>query len=119
SKKEFKQVVHLFENALFSLVSGMPPIPFTQKSAEQQDQHLAAWANSRLAVKRTGYQVLKRLSCAMYFASPETYASVGYPGPPVELVKSVLEARKAAATPPAMPPAPPTSPGAPAAGGAR
>ena len=50
-------------------------------------------ASSRLAVRRTGYQALKRLACAMYYASPEVYGSVGYPGPPVELVRSVSDAR--------------------------
>lgn len=94
SAKELKQLLALFENALFSLATLGPPTPFTQQTPAQQDRHLAAWAGSRLAVRRTGYQALKRLACAMYYASPEVYASVGYPGPPVELVRSVLGARR-------------------------
>lgn len=94
SAKELKQLLALFDNALFSLLTLGPPAPFTQQSAAQQDRHLAAWACSRLAVRRTGYQALKRLACAMYFASPETYASVGYPGPPLDLVRAVNEARR-------------------------
>jgi hypothetical protein len=62
--------------------------------AGEQDQHLRSWQNSRLAIRRTGFQAMKRLSCAIYFGSPDTYASVGYPGPPYELVKSVLGARR-------------------------
>ena len=93
SAKELKQLLALFDNGLFSLLTLGPPSPFTQQTPAQQDAHLAAWANSRLAVRRTGYQALKRLACAMYYASPEVYPSVGYPGPPVELVRSVSDVR--------------------------
>lgn len=94
--KDFKQLLALFDNSLFSLLGGGPPRPFTQMSAEDQDRHLARWAHSRLAVQRSGYQALKRLAGAIYFGSPETFASLGYPGPPYELVRAVNEARDAA-----------------------
>jgi hypothetical protein len=93
-RKDLKQLLALFDNALFSFVTGGPPRPFTQMDAAEQDQHLRSWQNSRLAIRRTGFQAMKRLSCAIYFGSPDTYASVGYPGPPYELVKSVLGARR-------------------------
>ncbi len=92
--KDLKQLLALFENALFSFVAGGPPRPFTQMTAAEQDAHLKSWQTSRLAIKRTGFQAMKRLSCALYFSDPKTFASVGYPGPPVELVRSVLESRK-------------------------
>jgi len=93
-RKDLKQLLALFDNALFSLVQGGPPRPFTAMSPEEQDAHLRRWETSRLAIQRTGYQAMKRLSCALYFSAPDTYASVGYPGPPYELVKSVLGARR-------------------------
>jgi hypothetical protein len=93
SAKELKQLLALFDNALFSLLTLGPPAPFTQQTKAQQDAQLAAWASSRLAVRRTGYQALKRLACAMYYSSPEVHPSVGYPGPPVELVRSVNDVR--------------------------
>jgi hypothetical protein len=92
--KDLKQLLALFDNALFSFLTGGPPKPFTQMDAAQQDAHLSAWENSRLAIRRTGFQAMKRLCCAVYLGSPETYASVGYPGPPYDLVKSVLEKNK-------------------------
>ena len=92
--KDLKQLLALFDNALFSFVSGGPPRPFTQMEPAEQDEHLHAWQSSRLAIKRTGFQAMKRLCCAIYFGAPETYASAGYPGPPYELVKSALESRK-------------------------
>ena len=93
-RKDLKQLLALFENALFGLLMGGPPRPFTKMTAGEQDRHLRSWQSSRLAIRRTGFQAMKRLTCAIYFASPETYASVGYGGPPYELVKSILGARK-------------------------
>jgi hypothetical protein len=93
-RKELKQLLALFDNALFSALQGGPPRPFTAMSPEQQDAHLRRWQTSRLALQRTGYQAMKRLCCALFFSAPETYASVGYPGPPYDLVKSVLGASR-------------------------
>ena len=47
------------------------------------DARLEAWRRSRVALLRSGYQALKRLAQATYFSSPEIYARLGYPGPPV------------------------------------
>jgi hypothetical protein len=93
-RKDLKQLLALFDNALFSLVQGGPPRPFTAMSPQDQDDHLRRWETSRLAIQRTGYQAMKRLCCALYFSTPVTYASVGYAGPPYDLVKSVLGARR-------------------------
>jgi hypothetical protein len=94
SAKDLKQLLALFDNALFSVVTGGPPRPFTRMAPEEQDAHLERWATSRLAVRRTGFQALKRLAAALYYSSPLTYASVGYPGPPYELVRSVNASRR-------------------------
>jgi len=101
--RDFKQLLALFDNALFSLVSGGPARPFTQMSPAQQDEQLGRWARSRLPMLRTGYQAMKRLCAAIYFSAPETYASVGYPGPPYELVRAVNAAMAPAGAAPANP----------------
>jgi len=75
--KDLKQLLALFDNALFSLLSGGPARPFTQMAADEQDAHLRGGRPRRLAIKRTGFQAMKRLCCAIYFGAPETYASVG------------------------------------------
>jgi len=79
---EFRQLLRLFESALFGLVIAGAPTPFTRCSPAQQDARLQAWRHSRLALLRSGYQALKRLSHATYYSSPEVYALIGYPGPP-------------------------------------
>ncbi len=93
-RKDLKQLLALFDNALFSVLQGGPPRTFTSMSGEEQDAHIRSWQTSRLAIQRTGYQAMKRLCCALYFSAPETYAAVGYPGPPYDLVRSVLGARR-------------------------
>jgi hypothetical protein len=93
-RKDLKALLALFDNALLSALQGGPPRPFTAMTAGQQDAHLRRWQTSRLAIQRTGYQAMKRLCCALYFSAPETFAAVGYAGPPYELVKSVLGSRR-------------------------
>jgi hypothetical protein len=80
---EFRQLLHLFESPLFGLVFTATPTPFTRCTPAAQDARLAAWRYSRLALLRSGYQALRRLTHATYYSSPEVYALVGYPGPPV------------------------------------
>ncbi|HEX4405663.1 MAG TPA: hypothetical protein VH560_12585 [Polyangia bacterium] len=79
---EFRQLLRLFESALFGMVFTRSPTPFTRLSPAAQDARLESWRHSRIALLRSGYQALKRLSHATYYASPEVYALVGYPGPP-------------------------------------
>jgi hypothetical protein len=79
---ELRQLLRLFESALFGLVIARSPTPFTRCTPAEQDARLESWRHSRLAVLRSGYQALKRLSHATYYSSPEVYALVGYPGPP-------------------------------------
>lgn len=81
--KEFRQLLHVFENALIGLVSSGTPRTFTRSPAAAQDARLEAWRHSHLALFRSGYQAMKRLAHAIYYSSPEIYARIGYPGPPV------------------------------------
>jgi len=81
--RDFRRLLRLFENGLFGLLMTGWSTPFSRLDGAQQDARLEAWRHSRLPVLRSGYQALVRLARAIYFASPETYALVGYPGPPV------------------------------------
>ena len=80
--KEMKQLLNLFENALPNFLFGLRFAPFTQMTATEQDAVLAEWMRSSIGVRRTGYTALRGLVLAAYFVRPETWASVGYPGPP-------------------------------------
>jgi hypothetical protein len=79
---ELRQLLHLFESALFGLAIAGSPTPFSRCTPAQQDARLDAWRRSRLSLLRSGYQALKRLAQATYYSSPEVYALMGYAGPP-------------------------------------
>ena len=79
---EFRQLLRLFESALFGLALTASPTPFTRLPPAAQDARLEAWRRSRFALLRSGYQALKRLAHATYYSSPEVYPLLGYPGPP-------------------------------------
>lgn len=79
---EFRRLLRLFENALTGAVTRTGYETFTASPARAQDERLAAWSGSRVAVFRSGYQAMKRLACACYYAAPEVWPATGYPGPP-------------------------------------
>ena len=79
---EFRQLLRTFENGMTGLLSTGAPQTFTAASPEQQVRRLESWRHSRFALMRSGYQAMKRLAHATYYASPSTFALVGYPGPP-------------------------------------
>jgi len=79
---EVTQVLKLLENGLAGLVFDGRPRAFTALDAPDQDRALAAWKGSRWSVRRTAYKALHGLCAAAYYASPEVYPTVGYPGPP-------------------------------------
>jgi hypothetical protein len=82
TQKEVRQLLRLFENALTGLLFDGQFRPFTASSPRGQDDRLRGWARSRIALRRSGFQALKKLVYAAYFGSPETWEAIGYPGPP-------------------------------------
>jgi hypothetical protein len=79
---DFGKLLMLFDNALAGLVFDGRPKPFTHLSPEAQDAVLANWSESRLAIRRSGYATLRKLTQAVHYAAPEAWADTGYPGPP-------------------------------------
>ena len=81
-QKEVRQLVGLFENALVGLLLDGQWRTFTASSNEQQDARIRSWQQSRLEVRRTGYRALKKIVYSSYYGARETWAAIGYPGPP-------------------------------------
>ncbi len=82
ARKDVKQLLRLVENGLANFLFGGRPQAFTALSPEAQDAVLSEWQASRLTVRRTGFQALRALVMASYYASPVAWAAVGYRGPP-------------------------------------
>ncbi|MCC6747042.1 MAG: gluconate 2-dehydrogenase subunit 3 family protein [Deltaproteobacteria bacterium] len=81
-RKEVKQLLGLFENALANFAFGRRVQPFTRLSAEAQDEVLREWQTSSLTLRRTGFQGLRTLLLGVYHASPRSWTAMRYPGPP-------------------------------------
>jgi hypothetical protein len=82
AQAEVRQLVRLFENALAGLLLDGQWRTFTASTPEQQDARIRSWQLSRYRVRRTGYKALKKIVCASYYGARETWAALGYPGPP-------------------------------------
>ena len=81
-QRDLTRVLHLLENALPGLLLDGRLVPFTRLDPARQDRVLLGWRDSRLALRRSAYKVIRSLVLAAYYATPATYAAVGYPGPP-------------------------------------
>jgi gluconate 2-dehydrogenase subunit 3-like protein len=82
AKADFRNLLMLFENAAVGLLLDRRIKPFTHLGPEERDRALDAWRDSKLVLRRSGYLALKKLTLAAHYASPDTWESVGYPGPP-------------------------------------
>jgi hypothetical protein len=78
------KLLGLFENALPGLLLDGRARPFTRLAPERQDEVLRAWRGSKLALRRTGYQALRKMCLAAHYARDEAWAPLAYP-PPMKL----------------------------------
>ncbi len=80
--KEMKLLLYVFEfGAPILGFLGFRFKRFTRMSQEEKDRYLADWERSRLPIKRTGFQALKRSALAAFYGSEESWPGIGYRGP--------------------------------------
>jgi hypothetical protein len=72
----------LFENALPGLLFDGRVTPFTALDPDAQDRVLESWRDSRLVLRRSGYQALRKLCLGAYYAEPRAWPALKYGGPP-------------------------------------
>ena len=78
---ELNQLLLLFDNALAGLLFHAHVRPFTRLAANAQDAVLISWRDSRVTLRRSGYQALRRLCLSAAYVTPEEQKAIGYPGP--------------------------------------
>ncbi|HET6922445.1 MAG TPA: gluconate 2-dehydrogenase subunit 3 family protein [Anaeromyxobacteraceae bacterium] len=83
TQKEIRRLLNLFEGAVAGFLFEGQTRTFTTCSPWEQDDRLRGWAHSRVTLRRSGFRALKKLVTAAYYASPETWPALGYPGPPL------------------------------------
>ena len=83
SRKDLADVFGLLENALTGLLLRGQPRPFTLLDERSQDAALLAWRDSRVTLLRGAYNGLRKLCLAAHYATPSSWAEVGYGGPAI------------------------------------
>ena len=85
-----KEVAELFALLAFAptriAVAGLTPA-WDQAGATEIEGFLRRWQHSRLDLLKSGYQALHDLVLGAWYADPQSWTAIGYPGPPA-LVKS-------------------------------
>lgn len=81
AQEDVGKLLGLFENALGGLLLDGRVTPFTRLDPEEQDAVLKGWQGSRLVLRRTGYQVLRKLCLSAHYAMPSSWAPIGFPKP--------------------------------------
>jgi hypothetical protein len=82
NRADFLKLLGLFDNGLAGLILDGHARPFTHLGPEAQDKALEAWRDSRILLRRAGFQTLRKLTAAVHWSNPTNWASSGYAGPP-------------------------------------
>ena len=67
-RAQFRQLLRTVESPLANLLLTGRPGRFSRLAPAARERYLAAWAESRLGVKRRGFQAIKRLALFLYYA---------------------------------------------------
>ena len=74
-------LLSLIDHPATAACTGRFPGRFSALAPERQDAWLRGWETSRIPLRRTIFQALRRLIVSTYYAQPEVYAEIGYRGP--------------------------------------
>jgi len=86
-RNRLRALLSVLDSALLSFALGTGLRGFTKSLPQQREEVLKSWAHSKLALKRAGFQALKRLVHFAYTCWPiedgshPLWRATGYPGP--------------------------------------
>ncbi len=81
AQADMNKLLGLLENALPGLLLDGRAQPFTRLSAEGRDRVLEIWRTSRFALRRSGFQALRKLCLASYYLEESSWEPLGYRPP--------------------------------------
>ena len=84
TRADINKLLGLLENALPGLFLDARLRPFTRLSPEARDGVLDSWRTSRIALRRGGYQALRKMCLGTHYAQESSWGPVDY-HPPVGL----------------------------------
>ncbi|MEJ7810595.1 MAG: gluconate 2-dehydrogenase subunit 3 family protein [Gemmatimonadaceae bacterium] len=79
--RQVAALLAMFDHPLAGMLTTGQPRRFSALSAEAQDAALRSWEESRVGVRRTVFQALRRLILSTYYALPQAGRAIGYRGP--------------------------------------
>ncbi len=88
-RQQIRRMLRYFENSLFNIALHQKLKRFSHLSPTERESYLTGWANSRMPLRRTGFQALKRLILFLNYSLPDTdglnpnWKAIGYHGPPI------------------------------------
>ena len=80
-------LLSLFDSRLVNLLFTGRPQTFSAMGRDARERYLRSWALSRLNLRRSGFQALKRITAVTRYTATDgrgtnpTWAALGYPGP--------------------------------------
>jgi hypothetical protein len=81
AQADMNKLLGLLENALPGLLLDARVQPFTRLSPETRVRVLETWSTSRFAIRRSGYQALRKLCIASYYLDEASWAPLEYKPP--------------------------------------
>ena len=81
AQADLNKLLGLLENALPGLLLDARVLPFTRLSPEARDRVLDSWRTSRFALRRSGYQALRKLCLASHYLEETSWGGLDYKPP--------------------------------------
>lgn len=87
TRRQFRLLLKVFESRVYNLLLSGKPVRFSSLPPGKREAYLLSWANSRLGLKRTGFQGLKRMTLFLFYAMADAnghnpnWKVIGYPTP--------------------------------------
>ncbi|HLY76278.1 MAG TPA: GMC family oxidoreductase N-terminal domain-containing protein [Thermoplasmata archaeon] len=81
---QFHQLLRTLDSPGMNLLLGGGSVRFSKLSPDARVRYLRAWRDSRIPLKRSGFQALKRLTCSLFYAIPDAqgvnpnWVDIGY-----------------------------------------
>ncbi len=85
--RDFRRILSVIESPLYNLLLTGKPVRFSSLDPASRERYLQGWRDSPVALKRTAFQAVKRLTLFLAYASVDSSGSnpnweaIGYPGP--------------------------------------
>ena len=81
-RRDLGKLLGLLEAALPGAILDFRLGPFTRLAPATQDAVLRGWRDSSITLRRSGFEVLRKLCLGAHYGDPASWASIDYPPPP-------------------------------------